>query len=124
MKPGPFSRSVENLIAQFRGLPKNLSRSTLRESKGIDFLVDSCVKSYKIGDDHHTDQIMANWKDIIGEKNAHRCCPKKLSRGNLVISVANPVVRNELQFDYMKILKRIQALPGCNSISGINFVAG
>lgn len=119
-----FSRDIENLIAQFRGLPKNLSRSTLRDSKGIDFLIDSCVKSYKIGEEHHTDHIMANWKDIVGVKNAHRCCPKTFSRGNLVISVANPVVRNELQFSRSQIIKQIRALPGCESISGITFVAG
>ncbi len=120
----PFSRNIENLIAQFRGLPRNLSRSTLRDSKAIDALVDACVKSYNIGEEHHTDHIMANWKDIIGAKNAHRCCPKTLSRGNLVITVANPVIRSELQFNRHQIIQRIQALPGCQNISGITFIAG
>lgn len=119
-----FSRDIENLIAQFRGIPRDLSRSTLRDSKGINFLIDNCVKSYKIGEEHHTDQIMANWKDIVGIKNAHRCCPKTFSRGNLVIAVANPVVRNELQFKSREIISQIQALQGCESISGITFVAG
>ena len=122
--PSPFSRDIENLIAQFRGMPENLSRSTLRDSKGIESLIDSCVKSYKIGEEHHTDQIMANWKDIVGIKNAHRCCPKTLSRGNLIVAVANSVVRNELQFKSREIINKIQALRGCESILGITFVAG
>lgn len=122
--PDRFSRDVENLIAQFRGLPKDLSRSTLRETKGLDFLIDGCVKSYKIGEDHHTDQIMANWKSIVGEKNAHRCCPKTLIRGNLLISVANSVVRSELQFNRSQIIEKIKALPGCDIITGITFFAG
>lgn len=119
-----FSREIENLIAQFRGLPKNLSRSTLRESKGIEGLIDKCVKSYKIGEAHPTDHIMANWKEIVGAKNAHRCSPKTFSRGSLIVTVANPVIRNELQFNRLQIMKRIQALPGCDSLSGITFLAG
>lgn len=123
-KPLAFSREVENLIAQFRGLPGNLSRSTLRESKSINGILENCLKVYKIGEARPTDQIMANWKSIVGEKNAHRCCPKTLSRGNLVIAVANPVVRSELQFIRGRIMEEIRALPGCGGITGITFVAG
>ena len=120
----PFSREAENLIAQFRGLPKNRSRSTLRESKSIDVLIENLIKSYKIGEARASDHIMANWMDIVGSKNAPRCCPKTITRGNLIITVANPIVRNELQFARSVILKRIRALPGCQEISGLTFLSG
>lgn len=122
--PSAFSRDIENLIAQFRGLPRNLSRSTLRESRPIDSLIQSCLKSYKIGETRPEEQIMANWKDIVGQKNAHRSRPKTISRGSLVIVVANPTIRNELQFDREQIIKRLCNLSGCANISDITFIAG
>lgn len=123
-KKPAFSREIQNLIAQFRGLPKDKSRSIPRESKPIESLLDLCVKKYKIGQIRPEDTIMAHWKTIIGPENAHRCCPKKISRNILIISTTNPVIRNELQFKQPQILKNLQTLPGCQNITGITFIIG
>lgn len=119
-----FPKNIENLIAQLRGLPQNFARSTLRPAKTIDSLIDVNLKSLKLGQPRPEEFIMEHWETIVGKKNAHRSCPKIISKGTLIISVANPVVRNELQFDRIRILKHLSTLPGCNRISNIAFLAG
>lgn len=119
-----FPRSVENLIAQLRGLPTNSSKSSLRPTKSIDALIDFNLKSLNLGSARPEEVIMANWKDIVGEKNAHRSCPKTITRNILIITVANSVLRNELEFEKISILKRIQALAHCKKIIGLRFLIG
>lgn len=123
MRPN-FPRNVENLIAQLRGLPTNFSKSSLRPTKTIDALIDFNLKSLNLGSARPEEMIMANWKDIVGEKNAHRSCPKTISRNTLLISVANSVLRNELEFEKVNILKRVQALSNCKKITGLRFIIG
>lgn len=122
--PSSFPQDIENLIAQLRGLPQDYSRSRLRHSQTIDYLIDVNLKSLKLGQPRPEDHIMANWRNIVGEKNAHRSCPKIISKGTLIISVSNSTIRNELLFERSNILKRLCALPGCQHIAGISFLAG
>lgn len=119
-----FTREQENLIALFRNLPINRSKSILRQSKKIDTLIENNLKFYKIGQPRPQDTIMSHWKDIVGSQHAHRCCPKTITRNTLIITVANPVIRNELQFNQLQILQKIQSLPQCENISTITFLAG
>lgn len=119
-----FSKQEANLIAQLRGLPINSSKSTLKPVKTIDSLIELNLKFLKLDQPRPQEFIMQNWEAIIGEKNASRACPKTISKDTLIITVANPVVRNELQFDRVRILKQLRALPGCNFISNISFLAG
>jgi len=119
-----FTRETENLIAQLRGIPINLSKSTIRPSKSIEHLIDFNLKSLNLSAARLEETIMANWKTIVGAKNAPRCCPKTITRNVLIITAANSIIRNELEFDRINILNRIHALQECQPIIGLRFLLG
>lgn len=124
VKKANFSRETENLIAQLRGLPKNSSKSRLRPSKTIEDLIDFNLKSLKLGAPRPEESLMANWKMIVGEKNAPRSCPKSITRNVLFITVANSIIRNEMEFEKINILKRIHSLAHCKNIVSLRFLVG
>jgi hypothetical protein len=117
-------RKTENLIAEFRGLPKNYSRSVDRGSVPLDSLIEVINERYGIDKLTPEQMLMSCWKDILGD-NAHRCSPVKLeSDGTLLISVKNPIVKRELLFQKRRMVKSIQKLDGCSHILDLKFVAG
>lgn len=118
------SKKDQKLVSEFLGLPINQSRSYLRKAKSFDSLIDIAFKKYKVGEDRPHQAIMENWKDIVGSKNAHRCTPTNASAHSLTVSVSNPIIRSELQFNKRNILNKIRALPGCENISSLSFLAG
>lgn len=120
-----FSRDVENLIANLRGLPEDESKSRPREVCGIASLIEVLAERHKIGRSTQEDVLMQHWREIVGEKNAHRTRPHKLVEGRkLIILVANAVVRQELEFNKRQIINRLKAWPECAQIEEISLRAG
>lgn len=121
----PFTRRIENLIANFRGLPENPSRSWIRPIRGIDDLVDRVVRKHRIGMASPQDAIRDAWSGIIGESNQQFAHPARIERDRcLVVAVNDAVVRQELQFNKALLLKRVRAIPGCGQIREIVFRNG
>lgn len=112
-----FSRDVENLIASFRGLPPDESSSIPRKVLPLDALIESLQKKYRWNEKSTEEIIMEHWREIVGDKAAHRARPGQLVRGKtLVIVVANSVLRQELSFRQNEILRKIRQLPNCQEI--------
>ena len=121
----PFTRRIENLIANFRGLPENPSRSRIRPIRGIDDLVGDVVRKHRIGMPSSQDAIRDAWSEIVGESNQQFAHPARVERDRcLVVAVNDAVVRQELQFNKSLLLKRVRALPGCDQIREIVFRNG
>ena len=115
-----FSRNVENLIADFRGLPPDLSRSRLRATRGLGDVVEQILHKYRIGMSTPEDAIRQAWNEIVGEGNATFCHPLRIDRERtLVIGVSNPVVRQELLFHKATILQRIRTIPAAHHIADV-----
>ncbi len=120
-----FRRDVENLIATLRGLPANRSRAKLRNTTNLDNLVEVIFERHQIGKDNIEDVVMAHWKEIVGERTAHRCRPQRLVQGRkLIILAGSPVIRQELQFNQNRILRKLHALPGCHTINEVVILNG
>lgn len=117
MMGSPFPRDVQNLIASFRGLPPDRSSSIPRKIRSLDTVIDDLQKKFQ-WDEKSTEQvIMENWRQIVGEKEAHRSRPGQLVRGKtLVITVTNSILRQEMGFRRNDILSKIRRLPGCQDI--------
>jgi len=126
MSAPEFRREVENLIADMRGLPRNLSRARVREAKRAADLMDTLLQKYRIGMAKPEDAIREAWPEIVGEANAVYCQPERIGRGGrqLVVAVSNPIVRQELHFHKATILGRVRAIPGCEAIREIALRAG
>lgn len=115
-----FSRQVNNLIANLRGLPEDRGRSRPRDAKPIDSVVEVVIERYKIGKPTPEEIIVKHWKEIVGEETAHRARPMKIVNGKqLVILAANSVIKQELLFKERQILKAIRALPDCATIRDV-----
>jgi hypothetical protein len=119
-----LSREVENLIADLRGLPGEDSRSRRRKTQDLGPLIDELLVKYRISHDSLEHSIREKWAELVGVANATYSHPLVVERAQLVVLVSHSVVRNELFHHRMEILARVQKLPGCAGIKGINLRSG
>lgn len=124
--PGkPFNRNIQNLIANLRGLPEDRGRSRVRNTLPIEDLMQRLVERHSIGIASAEDTVRDNWAAIVGASNEQFAQPSRIERERcLVISVNDPVVRQELQFNKSLIIKRIRKLSGCGKIREVVFRSG
>ena len=119
-----FSRQAENLIANLRGVPEDYSPIG-REIRGMGGIFDRILDRYKIGVDSLEDRIRENWVRIVGAQNAQPCNPVRIERENsLIITVSNPVIRQELQFNQSLILKNLKSIEKGHRIRYVVFKSG
>ncbi|MGE9294319.1 DUF721 domain-containing protein [Ruficoccus sp. ZRK36] len=120
-----FRPDIEDLIASLRGIPGSRSRAKMRRTTSLDNLVEVLLERHQIGQDNIEDVIMQHWKEIVGERTAHRCRPQRIANGRkLIILAGSPVIRQELQFNQHRILRQIHRLPGCHTINEIAILNG
>ncbi len=120
-----FSRKTENLIANFRSLPEDRSKSLERTAYPINSLVEVIIEKYRIGQTRREDIILKHWKSIMGIDLAQKCRPLKITKDNIVIiSVSSTIIRQELTFHKYRIVERIRKLHGCQVIKNVAFKIG
>lgn len=114
-----FSKKVEDIIADFRELPRTVTESSKQAPVPLDTVLEQIKEKYNLERPSPERTIVENWNEIFGNL-AGRCNPLSLKDGKtLVISVTNQTLRSELQFRKRALLKKIQALPFCEAISEI-----
>ena len=112
-----FTKQVEDIIADFRGLPRTTTESSKHAPVQLDILLERLKEKYKLEKPSAERTIVEHWNEIF-ETLAGRCNPLSLkNERTLIISVANQTLRSELQFRKRAILKKIQALPHCENVS-------
>lgn len=122
--PIEFSRAVENLIAGFREVPEDKSRSKRRKTIELGSLVDELLVKYRISHDSIEHSIREKWSELVGAANASYSHPVVVERGLLVVLVSHAVVRNELFQHRESIVEKLKKLPGCADIKGMALRAG
>ncbi len=123
-EPKAFSRAVENLIAGFRELPEDKSRSKRRKTTELAPLIDELLLKYRISHDSLEHSIREKWPELVGVANASYSHPLTVERSLLVVLVSHAVVRNELFLHRQAIVEKLKELPGCSAIKGIALRAG
>ncbi len=119
-----FSRAVENLIAGFRVLPEDSSRSQRRAPTDLTALVDELLIKYRISHDSLEHSIREKWVELVGVANASYSHPVIVEKGLLVVLVSHAVVRNELFLHRQSILEKLRKVPGCTAIKGLALRTG
>jgi hypothetical protein len=122
--PKPFSRAVENLIADFRGIPESRSRSRLRATQSIGSIVEKLLVKHQIGRPSPEQALRDRWPEIVGAANASYSHPVRIERGQLLVLVAHAVVKNEMFFHRDTLLQKIRMVPGCEEVQALNLRAG
>ena len=123
-EPKEFSRAVENLIAGFRVLPEDSSRSKRRTPTDLTALVDELLIKYRISHDSLEHSIREKWVELVGVANASYSHPVVFEKGLLVVLVSHAVVRNELFLHRQAILEKLRKVPGCTAIKGLALRTG
>ncbi len=123
-EPKEFSREVENLIAGFREVPNDRSRSKRRKTVDLGALIDELLVKYRISHDSIEHSIREKWPELVGPANASYSHPVTVERNQLVVLVSHAVVRNELFHHRLTILGKLKKLPGCGEIKGIALRVG
>jgi hypothetical protein len=111
-----FSKKIQNLIANFRGLPEDSSPSILKDEWPAAQLFRDILKKYVTKSDVEIGaEIFENWPRIVGDMFCNLCAPHKITAtGALVLKVQNSVVRQELFLRKKEILQHIyQSCPRC-----------
>jgi len=112
-----FSKSIEDIIADFRGLPRTVSVSSRKDPIPLDNLLVILKEKYKLEKPSAERALVENWEAVFGSSLAGRCHPVQIKDGHtLIISVTNQTLRSELQFRKRAILKKIQTLEHCDGI--------
>jgi hypothetical protein len=113
-----FNKRTEDLIADFRGLPRTVTSSSRRDPTALDNLLVVLKEQYKLEEPSPERNLVENWTEVFGPSLASRCHPVRIKDNEtLIISVTNQTLRSELQFHKRQILKRIQALAHCSKIN-------
>ncbi len=120
---GRFSRTVQNLLANLRGLPEDRGRSSDRPLKTLDEAVHDAFRKLRLDKPVPENAIVAHWHELLPNKLAKRSAPLRvLEGGRLVVQCENAVVRSEVRFHERAMLAKIRALPGCRDVRSISFV--
>ena len=120
---GRFSRTVQNLLANLRGLPEDRGRSTDRAIQTIDNAVLDAFKKLRLDKPVPETAIVAHWSELLPLKLARRSAPLRvLEGGKLVVQCENSVIKSELRFHERSMLAKIRLLRGCQDIRAISFV--
>ncbi len=115
-----FSKNIEDIIADFRGLPRTVSESSRREPMALDNILVVLQEKYKLEKPSPERTLVENWEKIFGPSLCERCHPVRIKdEHTLVVSVTNQTLRSELQFMKRSILKKIQALENCSEITDL-----
>tara|TARA_B100001971_G_C18266546_1_gene593302 strand:- start:7860 stop:8225 length:366 start_codon:yes stop_codon:yes gene_type:complete len=115
-----FSKNIEDIIADFRGLPHTVSAASRREPTPLDNILDLLQEKYKLEKPSPERTLVENWEKIFGPSLCERCHPVRIKdERTLIISVTNQTLRSELQFMKRSFLKKIQALEHCSDIKDL-----
>ena len=123
-EPKEFSRTVENLIADLRGLPEDDGRSRKRKPTDLGSLIDALLIKHRISHDSLEHSIRDKWPEIVGVANATYSHPLVVERAQLIVLVSHAVVCNELFQHRLNILAKVKKLPGCEGIKGLSLRVG
>jgi hypothetical protein len=113
-----FSKNNEDIIADFRGLPRTVSAASRRVPLPLDNLLVVLKEKYKLEQPSPERELVENWEMIFG-KLAGRCNPIRIKETTLIISVTNQTLRAELQFQKQAILSKIRTLEQCKEIKDL-----
>jgi hypothetical protein len=114
-----FSKNTEDIIADFRGLPRTATLSSKRPPVALDNILVLIKEKYKLEQPSAERTLVEHWGEVFGNL-AGRCNPVRIKDGRtLIVSVTNQTLRSELQFRKRAVLKTIQALPNCKNVREI-----
>lgn len=125
--PAQFSKLAEELIGDFRGVEVSEPRRQVkRRTQSAANVIEAIVNKYHLGDEASPEQaIRERWPELVTPTLAAYSHVVEITKsGWLMVMVSNAVAKQELSNNRRLFLRKIQAVPGCSHIKGLNLRAG
>lgn len=123
----PFSKLAEEMIGDFRGVETSEPRRQVkRRTQPTADVIEAIVNKYHLGDEASPAQaIRDRWPELVTPTLAAYSHVVEITKSDwLMVMVSNAVAKQELSNNRRLFLKKIQAVPGCSHIKGLNLRAG
>jgi predicted nucleic acid-binding Zn ribbon protein len=109
----------KKVLQEWRGLPEEKTKD---RSLGIPELLEKVVKKLGLQSRIKEAEIMAAWRDLVGDFLAAHSQPQQLQRHVLYVRVLQPTIRYELDRVWKKeVIGKLQERFGVNVIRDIKF---
>ncbi|UCD93672.1 MAG: DUF721 domain-containing protein [Candidatus Zixiibacteriota bacterium] len=97
--------------------------ATGKDAVKLGSLVDKLLAGFGLAHQLGGWRAVARWPEIVGEKNAGVSRAVRFSDDTLLVSVPDPVWRQQLSLTVDDILEKIHALPGGRAVKRIHFIS-
>ncbi|MEY4482750.1 MAG: hypothetical protein RL693_202 [Verrucomicrobiota bacterium] len=115
-------RLRHNLITDWRGLEDGPLLDS--PAVGMDSLIPAILKSWKLDERLHEEELSAAWLEMVGDFIAKHTAPDGLKRGVLMVRVLQPAVHHTLMMEKGRLLKRMQERFGKDTVKEVRFRHG
>jgi predicted nucleic acid-binding Zn ribbon protein len=113
----------ERVLTEWRGLPQR--QPVPDRSISIAAALAKVIRSLGLDERVTEAQILAAWRDIVGDFIAEHSCPSRLREGVLYVQVIQPTVHYELDRIWKpQIVKKLKAQFGAKVIREVRFRVG
>ena len=110
-------------LAEWRGLPETPFPTDA--AKPIGESLAKVMKALGLGERLHQEEILAAWRDVVGEFFAKHSAPHRLSDGILYVNVLQPTVHFEMERVWKRdILAKLKKRFGGRVIREMRFRLG
>jgi len=82
------------VISEWRGLPEPPPRPDRRQP--VADVIDTVMRKLGLGERLRQEQVLAAWRELVGDFIATHAAPHRLERGTLYIRVLEPTMHYEL----------------------------
>lgn len=87
-------------------------------------LVGKVISQAGLGDRMKLEEVLAAWREIVGDFLFNHSRPDAIQRGVLTVRVLQPTVHHALSMERLRILKRLQSLLKNSGIKDIRLKHG
>lgn len=115
-------RLRHHLIADWRGLEDGPLLDS--PAVGMDSLIPAILKSWKLDERLHEEELSAAWRETVGDFIAQHTAPDSLKRGVLMVRVLQPTIHHTLMMEKGRLLKRMQERFGKETVREVRFRHG
>lgn len=120
--PTRRDRLRHKLVSEWRGVEDGPLQDL--PALSIESLVPKVLKTWKLDDRLHAEEMGAAWKEIVGDFIATYTSPDGVKRGVLVINISQSAIHHTLMMKKADILSRLQKRFGAKTIKDIRFRHG
>jgi predicted nucleic acid-binding Zn ribbon protein len=120
VKPAQLRARV---LAEWRGLPADYVRED--RTATVADAVRKVMQSLGLGDRLKSDEVLAAWREIVGDFFAKHSSPQQLKDGVLYVAVLQPTVHFELDRVWKRdIIAKLKQRFGARTVREIKFRLG